>query len=58
MAESHPAGSGSPQSKTLGDPQMRFPYRKPPPMRVVTKGWWTLTEGEADIEELRKEDQK
>lgn len=30
--------------------------RKPPPMRVVTKGWFTMKEEEVDIEDLRKED--
>jgi hypothetical protein len=30
------------------------PPRRPPPMRVVTKGWWTLEEGTADIEDLRQ----
>lgn len=31
------------------------PHRRPPPMRVVTKGWWTLDERQADIEELEGE---
>ena len=31
------------------------PHRRPPPMRVVTKGWWTLEEKETDIKELEKE---
>ena len=32
------------------------PHRPPPPMRIVTKGWWTLEEQEAQIKELEKED--
>jgi len=28
--------------------------RRPPPMRVVTKGWWTLEESTADIDDLRQ----
>jgi hypothetical protein len=30
--------------------------RHPPPMQVVTKGWWTLKEERAPVEELEKED--
>jgi hypothetical protein len=47
------------QSKTpSGGTRAQGPvvHRRPPPMRVVTKGWWTLEEKEADIEELEKED--
>jgi hypothetical protein len=30
-------------------------HRSPPPMRVVTKGWWTVEERQTHIEELEKE---
>jgi hypothetical protein len=30
----------------------------PPPMRVVTKGWWVLREEEATVEELEKADRE
>jgi hypothetical protein len=30
--------------------------RRPPEMQVVTKGWWTLKEERAAVEELEKED--
>jgi len=41
---------------TVGEKRPRpvVPTRRPPPMRVVTKGWWTLEEGTADIEALRQ----
>ncbi len=29
--------------------------RRPPPLRVVTKGWLTLEETTADIEDLKRE---
>ena len=32
-----------------------IPSRRPPPMRVVTKGLWTIKEEAVDIEELREE---
>lgn len=28
--------------------------RRPPPMRVVTKGWWTLREEKVDMEVLKE----
>jgi hypothetical protein len=31
-------------------------FRKPPAMRVVTKGWLTMEESEVDIETLKKQD--
>jgi hypothetical protein len=32
--------------------------RPPPPMQVVTKGWWTLREDRAPVEELEQEDRE
>lgn len=29
-----------------------------PPMRIVTKGWWTLREDQAKVEDLEKADSK
>lgn len=49
FAEDEAPGGG-----TQGEGPVR--PRRPPPMRVVTKGWWKLEETEADIEELEKED--
>ena len=59
MAESNPADAQRPERTETaadGDTQrQRSPlYRPPPPMRVVTKGWWTLVEKQADIKELEK----
>lgn len=31
------------------------PHRRPPPMRVVTKGWWTLKEATVETEVLARE---
>ena len=33
----------------------RIPFRKPPAMRVVTKGWLTMDEREVDIGTLKKQ---
>jgi len=30
--------------------------REPPPMRVVTKGWWTLREERVDMATLARQD--
>jgi hypothetical protein len=40
------------KTKSVREP----PHRAPPPMRVVTKGWWTLEEREANIKEFEKEE--
>jgi hypothetical protein len=32
--------------------------RSPPPMRVVTKGWWTMREETKSVDELEREDRK
>jgi hypothetical protein len=59
MARPDLADAGRPaDSKTAGDAGQAPaspPHRRPPPMRVVTKGWWTLEEKPADIEELETE---
>lgn len=34
------------------------PVPAPPPMRVVTKGWWVLREEEASVEDLEKADRE
>ncbi len=34
------------------------PGPKPPPMQVVTKGWWVLREREASAAELYREDRE
>ena len=34
----------------------RRAVRRPPPMRVVTKGWWRIKEEEVDMETLKRED--
>ena len=59
MTDSDPADAGhSTVKKPSGETQRQppLPHRRPPPMRVVTKGWWTLEEREADVEELEKQD--
>ncbi len=39
---------------TEGPPGLR--HRRPPPMRIVTKGWWTLEERQAESTELEQAD--
>jgi hypothetical protein len=36
----------------------KIAFRKPPAMRVVTKGWFTLKETEVDIRTLEKQDRE
>jgi|HubBroStandDraft_5_1064220.scaffolds.fasta_scaffold1444896_1 hypothetical protein len=48
--EDSPAGHG-----TDGTGQTGISPRRPPPMRTVTKGWWQLKEGEADMKEIERE---
>lgn len=55
--------SGSPLPATL-DPEDEWELvsvrenRHPPPMQVVTKGWWTLKEERVPVEELEQEDRE
>ena len=60
MAKSNLVGgsaqSGVPIGAVQGPPLASL--RRPPPMRVVTKGWLTIEEGQADIEELEREDRE
>jgi len=51
------------QDKTVGPPigggaysAGRSHVRTPPPMRVVTKGWWTLKERRESAENLERQD--
>ncbi len=39
----------------LGQPASR-PAPAPPPMQVVTKGWWTLRDEQATVDELERAD--
>ncbi len=56
MTDVDPADAAHPVHES-GETRRQGPsaHRRPPPMRVVTKGWWTLEEREADIKELEKE---
>ena len=38
----------------VGVSKVAKPSRKPPAMRVVTKGWWTLKERRAGTEEVER----
>ena len=50
-----PAPAASPPVRPT-DPEAAVPTpRRPPPMRVVTKGWWTLPEQRVDMEVLREQ---
>jgi hypothetical protein len=57
MTASEPERTESTESKRKpGKPSPASIRRQPPPMRVVTKGWWTLEERQADSAELEKAD--
>ena len=43
------------QPQDQSDPPRR-PLRQPPPMREVTKGWFTMREEEKTLEELQAAD--
>ena len=53
---SRPAPPGGPEPTGEAPSVARAPVRPPPPMRVVTKGWWTLREETADVETLEREE--
>ncbi len=60
MDKPDPTNTGLPaQGTATGEAAHLPPSQHPrprPPMRVVVKGWWTLEEKQAGIEELKKED--
>ncbi len=43
---------------TKKDGQAQKLVRPPPPMRVVTKGWWTLREETKPVDELERADRE
>ncbi len=43
---------------TKTDETLQKSVRSPPPMRVVTKGWWTMREETKSVDELEREDRK
>jgi hypothetical protein len=50
MSSDQPSRAGN------GGTQPQIAFRKPPAMRVVTKGWFTLNETKVDITTLEKQD--
>ncbi len=49
--EATPAPQREATPRSAGD---RPAPPKPPPMRIVTRGWWNIKEREATIEEVRE----
>lgn len=53
MEPSNPTQS-QPQPPQAAVPVQRRRLHPGPPMRVVTKGWWTMREEPASVEDLEK----
>ena len=58
-----PPDEPPPQARHVDHPtknsaQTQKLVRPPPPMRVVTKGWWTMREETKPVVELERDDNK
>jgi len=53
MDPSKPTQS-QPQPPQVAELVQRPRLPPPPPMRVVTKGWWTMREEQVSVEDLEK----